>query len=151
MKRFSTNNGDRYEIVCSELSLGGYVNADENVELPNYLVHLPSQNDFIMYIYLEDKINESGNSGDLDDDGDSTIDVDDIIKEVELERSHVLLGYDGIEQVEGGEMNSVLNNIGRTVYLDEVKVTEAQDDWFKPTPKTAMGGTNFDKVDNPGG
>ena len=44
----SANDGD--EFAHSELSCGGYVTSDEKLELSNYLVNLPSQNDFIMEI-----------------------------------------------------------------------------------------------------
>ena len=48
----SDNNGD--ETVLSEIYRGGYVNADDEVELPNYLVHLPSHNDVITEMDVEE-------------------------------------------------------------------------------------------------
>ena len=50
--------------------------------LPNYLVNLPSQNDVIMEIYVEEELNERGNGGDFDDDGDDTRDFDGIMRKV---------------------------------------------------------------------
>ena len=39
--------------VFSEPSCGGYVTAGDEVELPNYMVHLPSRNYVIVNIYVE--------------------------------------------------------------------------------------------------
>ena len=54
MRKTSTSNGDGAETLHSELYRSGYVTADEEVTLPNYLVHLPSQNDVIVDIYVEE-------------------------------------------------------------------------------------------------
>ena len=50
MIKLSASANDRDETVRSDLSRGGYVTSDEKLELSNYLVNLPSQNDFIMEI-----------------------------------------------------------------------------------------------------
>ena len=47
----SSNDGD--ETVRSDISRGGYVTSDDKLELSNYLVHLPSQNDVIMEMDVE--------------------------------------------------------------------------------------------------
>ena len=47
------------KMVFSEPYYGGYVIADDEVELTNYLVHLPSQSDVIMDIDVEEEVNES--------------------------------------------------------------------------------------------
>ena len=48
MRKSSASDGEGDETVRSGISHGGYVTADDNVELPNYLVHFPSHNYFIM-------------------------------------------------------------------------------------------------------
>ena len=48
----SENYGDK--TVRSDLSHSGYVTVDDEVELPNYLVLLPSQNDVVMEIYTKE-------------------------------------------------------------------------------------------------
>ena len=50
MRKASASGSDRDETIRSELSRGGYVTADNEAVLPNYLVHLPSHNDVIMEI-----------------------------------------------------------------------------------------------------
>ena len=52
------------ETVRSEISYCDYVTADDEVALPNYLVHLPIQNDVIMVIAVEEELNERRNGGD---------------------------------------------------------------------------------------
>ena len=56
-------------MVHSEVSCGGYVTADDEVEVHNYLIHLPSHDDFIVDIDVEEELNERGNVGVSDDDG----------------------------------------------------------------------------------
>ena len=92
-----------------------YVTSDDKVKLPNYLVHLPSQNDVIMEIGVEEGLNEGRNGGYLDDDGDNVRDFKDTIREVEFGRSCVLLGSNGIEQDDEGGMNSVLLHVEDTM------------------------------------
>ena len=65
-----------------------------------------------MEIGVEEELNERENGGNLDDDGDDARDFDNTTREVELERSHVLLGDDGIEQADEGGMKYMLFNIG---------------------------------------
>ena len=48
MIKLSRRDNDGYKTVWSELSRGGYVAAYDEVALPNYLVHFPSQNDVII-------------------------------------------------------------------------------------------------------
>ena len=71
MRKFSASNGEGDNMVQSELSRGGYVTADYGVEITNYLVHLPSHNDFIVETDVEEELNYWGNDGHLDDDGDN--------------------------------------------------------------------------------
>ena len=63
--------GDGDKRVHSEISRGGYVTSDDELALPNFLVHLPSQNYVIMDINVEEGLNERVNCGDLDDGGDN--------------------------------------------------------------------------------
>ena len=51
------------------------------------------------------------------------------MREVKLERLHVFLGDDGIEQADEGGVNSVLLNIGDTMDLDKFKAPKALYDW----------------------
>ena len=53
----SNNDGDKP--VRSELCHCGYVTADNEVVLKNYLVHIPSKNYFIVEIDVEEELNES--------------------------------------------------------------------------------------------
>ena len=46
-------DGVRDKTVHSELSCGGYITADDDVALPNYLLYLPIQNDVTMEIDVE--------------------------------------------------------------------------------------------------
>ena len=96
-------------------------------------------------------MNEKGNGGNLDDDGEDVRSLSDTMGEVELERSHVLLGDNRIGEADEGEMSSLLLHIWDTMDPDEFKIPKALDDWVGPTTNTAMGGTTFDKVDNQDG
>ena len=49
--------GDGDKRVHSEISRGGYVTSDEKLELSNYLVNLPSQNDVRMEMDVEYLLN----------------------------------------------------------------------------------------------
>ena len=60
--------------VHSESSHGGYVNWDGGVALPEYLVHLPNQNYFILYIDMEEELNKRVNGGNSDYYGGDEID-----------------------------------------------------------------------------
>ena len=53
MIKLSASSNDRDETVRSDISHGGYVTSDDKLELSNYLVHLPSQNDVIMEMDVE--------------------------------------------------------------------------------------------------
>ena len=63
--------GDGDKRVHYETSCGGYVTADDELALPNFLVHLPSQNYVIIDIDVEEDLNERVNCRDLDDGGDN--------------------------------------------------------------------------------
>ena len=63
MSKSSARNGDGDKTVRSEISHGGYVTKYDNVELPNYLLRLPSYNYVIMDISVEEELNESVNDG----------------------------------------------------------------------------------------
>ena len=67
MIKSSVRDSEVDETVRSKVSHGGYVASDDEVALPNYLVHLPSQNDVIVYSGVE---YERVNGGKLDDDVD---------------------------------------------------------------------------------
>ena len=104
--------------------------------LPNYLVQLPSHNDVIVDIGVEEELNDRVNGGDSDDDGEYAIYFDYKMREVELERPHLLLGYDGIYQADEGEIKSVLLHVGDTIDPYEVKAPKEPYDWFDPSPNT---------------
>ena len=53
----NTSGGDWDETVFYELSCGYYVTSDGKIALPNYLVHLPSHNDVIMEMDVEEELN----------------------------------------------------------------------------------------------
>ena len=113
--------GDEDKRVHYETSCGGYVTADDGLALPNFLVHLLSQNYVIIDIDVEEELNEMVNCGYLDDGGDNARYSDDTMREVKLERSRVFLGADGIEQADEGGMNYMLIRVGDTMEPDEVK------------------------------
>ena len=54
MRKISASDGDGDETVHSELFRVGYATAYDEVALPNYLVHLPSQNGVIVEIGIGD-------------------------------------------------------------------------------------------------
>ena len=122
MKKSRVIEGDVDETVHSELSHGGYATSDEKAEMPNYLVQLQSQNDVIVDIDMEEEPNQRVNGGDQDNVGDNARDFEDTMREVEQERSHVLLGYDSTEKAgEGGTKYGLLRD-GDTMEPYEVKV-----------------------------
>ena len=100
---------------------------------------------------MDEELNERVNGGDSDYDGENIREIEDTMREVELERSHVLLGDDGIEKTDEGGMKFVLLHVGETMDPDEVKVPKSPYDQVDPPPNTSKGGANFDKMDNPGG
>ena len=53
MRKSSASDGEGDETVRSGISHGGYVTADDKVAPPNYLVHLPINNELIMDINVE--------------------------------------------------------------------------------------------------
>ena len=75
---------DETKAVFSEPSHGSYVTSDDEVALPNYLVHLLSQNYIIVDIDVEEELNERVNVDNLDDDRDNERNFDDSIRGVEL-------------------------------------------------------------------
>ena len=54
IRKTRARDSDETKTVFSETSRGGYVAADDEVSLPNYLVHLPSQNGVIVEIGIGD-------------------------------------------------------------------------------------------------
>ena len=56
MSKASASDCDGEKTVHSEISHGGYYTADEEVELPNYLVQLQSHNDVIVDIDEEEEL-----------------------------------------------------------------------------------------------
>ena len=88
--------GDRDKLVHPEISRGGYVTAYDGLALPNFMVHLPSQNYFIIDIDVEEELNERVNGGYLYDVGEKAKYLNNTMREVKLERSRVLLGADRI-------------------------------------------------------
>ena len=58
----SNNDGDKP--VRSELCHCGYVTADNEVVLKNYLVHIPSKKYFITEMGMEEELNERVNVDD---------------------------------------------------------------------------------------
>ena len=82
MRKNSVIDSDRDETVLSELSYCGYYTADEELALYNYMLHLISQNDAIVYIDVEEKRNERVNGGDLDDNGEDAREFEDKMREV---------------------------------------------------------------------
>ena len=60
MIKSSASDGDGDETVRYEISHSGYVTTDEDMELPNYLVHSPSNNDVITEMDVEEELDERG-------------------------------------------------------------------------------------------
>ena len=56
MSKASASDCDGEKTVHSEISHGGYYTADEEVELPNYLVQLQCHNDVIVDIDEEEEL-----------------------------------------------------------------------------------------------
>ena len=125
MSQYNASDSDGDKTIRSELSCGGYFTAYDKVALPNYLLHLPSHNDVIMDIDIKEELNGRGNGGDLDYDGENTIDFDDKMREFKLDISRVLLGDDKIEKANERGMNSVLLHVGETMDPDGVKVPKS--------------------------
>ena len=132
--------GDRDKRVHYEIFCCGYISERDELSLPNFLVHLPSQNYVIMDIDVEEELNERVNSVDLDDVGDNARYFDDTMREVKLERSRVLLVAEGIDQADKGGMNSMLLLLGDTMDPDEVKVPKSPYDWVDPDLNISRGG-----------
>ena len=57
MIKTKTIDGDDTKRVLFEISRGGYFTEDDGVALTNYLMHLPSNNDFIVDIDVEYELN----------------------------------------------------------------------------------------------
>ena len=135
MIKASTRDSEGDKTVCSGICCGGYVTADNQVAISNYLVHVPSQNDVILEIGVEEKLNERGNCGDSDDDGDYARNFGNTLREFKLERSRVLLRDDEIYQPDEGDMKYVLLRVWDTMEPDEVKFPKAPYDWVYPAPE----------------
>ena len=73
-------------------------------------MELSSRNDVIMDIDMEEELSEMVNGGDLYGDGDNARYFDNIMREVESERSRVFLGDHGLEKAGEGEMNYVFDS-----------------------------------------
>ena len=100
-----------------------------------------------MEMYLDEELNERVNCCDLYDDCYNARDFNYKMKEVELERSRVLLGYYRIEKSDEGGMNSVLIHFGETMDPADFKVPKPPYDWVDPNHNTEKGVPTFDKVD----
>ena len=87
-----------------------------------------------MYVYEE--LNDKGVGGDLNDYGDDERYLDNKMREVELQISRVLLGYDGIYQSDEGGINSVLLHDGDTMDPDEFRVPKPPYGWVDSDPNT---------------
>ena len=98
----------------------------------------------------EEENNESVTHRNSDDDGEYSRDFDDTMRVVKLERSRVLLGYDGIDQAGEEEMKYVLLCVADNLEPDEVKVPKAPYEWVEPDLNKEKGEPTFDKVDNRG-
>ena len=57
MIKTKTIDGDDTKRVLFEISRGGYFTEDDEVALTNYLMHLPSNNYFIVDIDVEYELN----------------------------------------------------------------------------------------------
>ena len=68
--------------------------------MTNYLVNIPSQNYFILEIYVEWELNKSVNGWDLYDDDENAQDFENSIRGVELDNSYVLLIDANLEQAD---------------------------------------------------
>ena len=151
MRKSSAIDGDRDKMIHSVISHVVYVTADDEVSLPNNLVHLPTQNDVILDIDAEEELNSKVNGGDLYEHGENVRDFDDTMREFVLERSRILLGDNGIYEVDEGQMNYMLLHVGGTMDPDKVNSPKSPYDWVYPDPNTAKGESTFYKLDNPGG
>ena len=89
MGKTRTSDGDGYKTVHSELSRDGYVTTYDVVALPNYLVHLPSLDDVVVDIDVDEELNERGNCGDSYYGGDDARDFGDTMRGLKLERSRI--------------------------------------------------------------
>ena len=120
---------------------GEYWNGQyETKELSNYLIHLPSYDDFIFDIYVEEELNERWNGGYLDDDSNNAREFDNTRREVKLERSRVLIGDYGTEKDDEGGMKYVLIHVGDTMDPYDVKVPKTPDIWVDRYTSTEKGG-----------
>ena len=72
--------------------------------------------------------------------GDNARYFDDTMREINLDRSCVLLGADGIDHADDGGMNSMLLHVRDTMDPDEVKIPKASYDWVDPALNTSKGG-----------
>ena len=148
MRKTSARNGEETKKVFSYPSHGGYVTSDDQVALSKKLVQLLSHNGVIVDIDVEEEMNERGDDRNQDGDGDDSQYFDESMREVELNRSLVFLGYDGIDRSDEGDMNSVLIYVGDTMDPGEFKLPKAPDDWFDPSTNTAKGYPNLDQFYN---
>ena len=89
MIKTSASDGDRDKTFHYNQSRVGYVTSNDDVALSNYLVKIPSHTDVILDIDVEEELNDRVNGEDSDDDGDDAIDLENTMREVELDRSFV--------------------------------------------------------------
>ena len=59
-----------------------------------------------------------------------------------------MVGDDGIERADDGEMKYVLLHVGDTMDPDKVKVPKLLDYWLETYSNTSKGGLTLDKVNN---
>ena len=136
MKKSRVIQADVDETAHSVLSHGGYATAEDKVEMPNYLVQLQRQNDVIVDIDVQEELNQRGNGGDSDNVGDNARDFEDTMREIEWEKSRVLLGDDSIEKSGEGGTKYRLLRVGDTMEPYEVKVPKPPDDWVETDTNT---------------
>ena len=99
-------------------------------------MHFPSQNDAIVDIDVEEDLNERIIGGNSDGDCDYAREFGGTMREVELERWHVMLWDYGIEKYNEGEMISVLIHVGENMDQDEAKVPKPPYHWVEPSTNT---------------
>ena len=128
MRKSSRSNSEGDKTTRSEIPHCSYFTVDDNMALPNYPMHFPSWNDVMMDIGVEKELNQRGYFDDFYYDGNNARRSINTIRDVELERSRVLLGYVRIYQADYGDITSVFIHIGDNMDPYEVKYPKPLDD-----------------------